>query len=110
MGCGSASSPHQQGLISSSWGLETMLRVPFTSEDIARIRLAPRFDPLWELILAVHMLRRQPGDLLFHPWRRQVRDALHRTGLGERLNLLLALIPPLGYFPDFLTPIDALNG
>src|SRR2546430_3744573 len=42
-----------------------MLRIQFTTEDVAHTRIAPRADPLWELVLAVHMLRRQPGDELF---------------------------------------------
>jgi hypothetical protein len=47
-----------------------MLRMFFTSEDIAKTRIARQSDPLWELVLAMHMLRRQPGDLLFTHWRR----------------------------------------
>jgi DNA-binding transcriptional ArsR family regulator len=82
----------------------------FTSEDIARTRIAPRSDPLWELILAIHMLRRQPGDLLFTHWRRQAQHTLRAANLGDHLSLLLTLIPHLGYFPDFLNPIDALHG
>ena len=82
----------------------------FTSEDVARTRLASRSDPLWELILAVHMLRRQPGDLLFTSWRGRARHALCGAGLGDRLDLLLALIPHVGYFPDFLNPAAALDG
>jgi DNA-binding transcriptional ArsR family regulator len=87
-----------------------MLRIHFTSEDIARTRIAPGPDPLWELVLAVHMLRPQPGDLLFAGWRRATIDVLRRASLGRRLRLLLALSPPIGYFPDFLTPIEAIRG
>ncbi|TCO64878.1 regulatory ArsR family protein [Actinocrispum wychmicini] len=82
----------------------------FTSADIARTRVAPRPDPLWELILAIQMLRRQPGDLLFHTWRDQAKDAMRSADFGARLRPLLALVPRIGYFPDFLTPSDSLYG
>jgi DNA-binding transcriptional ArsR family regulator len=85
-----------------------MLRIQFTIEDIARTRIAARPDPLWELVLALHMLRRQPGDQQFSLWRGQARKAL--LGLGERLHLLLTLVPHVGYFPDFLNPAEALDG
>lgn len=91
-------------------GVVAVLRLYFTSDDIGRIRIARNPDPLWELVLAVHMLRRQPGDLQFAHWRSYVNAALRRAELGSRLSLLLALLPPIGYFPDFLNPIAASRG
>jgi DNA-binding transcriptional ArsR family regulator len=87
-----------------------MLRIHFTSDDIARTRIAPTADPLWELVLSVQMLRPQRGDLLFRGWRRGTGSLIRRAGLGERLRLLFALTPTIGYFPDFLTPGAAING
>ena len=87
-----------------------MLRILFNSDDIARTRLVPAPDPLWELVMSLHMLRPQAGDLLFRQWRLVAGAAVRRAGLGERLQLLLALTPPLGYFPDFLNPIAAIHG
>jgi DNA-binding transcriptional ArsR family regulator len=87
-----------------------MLRIPFTADDIARTRIAAGPDPLWEVVLGLHMLRRQRGDLLFGEWRRRTVPALARTMPREQLRLLLALSPPLGYFPDFLTPVAASRG
>lgn len=40
-----------------------MLRTLFSADDIARTRIAARADPLWEVMLGLHMLRRQRGDL-----------------------------------------------
>ncbi|HEX6353132.1 winged helix-turn-helix domain-containing protein [Actinophytocola sp.] len=85
-----------------------MLRIFFTSDDVARTRIAPGPDPLWELVMSLQLLRPQPGDLLFRPWREAVRQAVGR--LGGRLRLLLSLTPPVGYFPDFLNPSAALGG
>ncbi|NUR24355.1 MAG: winged helix-turn-helix transcriptional regulator [Catenulispora sp.] len=82
-----------------------MLRIYFTSDDIARTRLATAPDPLWELVLAVHMLRGQPGDLLYTDWRRATAATVRRTPPGGGMGLLSALTPTMGYFPDFLNPV-----
>lgn len=87
-----------------------MLRICFTGEDIARTRLAPRPDPLWELVLGLQMLHPQRGDLLFRSWRHEAREAFQRPGLGRAARLLMALTPNVGYFPDFLNPTEATDG
>lgn len=87
-----------------------MLRIYFTSDDVARTRIASGPDPLWELVLALQMLRPQPGDLLFTGWRREVAEVLRHAQLGPSLKLLLSLTPNVGYFPDFLNPIEATRG
>ncbi len=87
-----------------------MLRIYFTSDDIARTRVAPSPDPLWELVLALQMLRPQRGDLLFTGWRRETTAMLRRAGLGPQLQLLLTLNPNVGYFADFLTPAESMRG
>ncbi|MGN9913625.1 ArsR/SmtB family transcription factor [Phytohabitans sp. LJ34] len=87
-----------------------MLKIYFTSDDVARTRIADGPDPLWELVLALQMLMPQRGDLLFAGWRSEAAGLLRRANLGPRLRLLLALTPNVGYFPDFLNPIDAMRG
>ncbi|GAA3598798.1 winged helix-turn-helix domain-containing protein [Nonomuraea rosea] len=87
-----------------------MLRIYFTSDDIARTRIAAGPDPLWELVLSLQMLRPQRGDLLFTSWRKEGSRAVRHARLGEVLALLLALTPNVGYFPDFLNPIEAVHG
>jgi DNA-binding transcriptional ArsR family regulator len=82
-----------------------MLRIYFTGEDIARTRIAMTHDPLWELVLSIHMLRGQSGDLLFTDWRRSTAAALRKAQVGAGFGLLSALMPTMGYFPDFLNPI-----
>lgn len=89
-----------------------MLRILFTGEDLARLRFGSAPDPLWELVLSIHMLRGQPGDLLFTQWRKTTANALRSGGLGPGGRLLNDLTPTLGYFPDFLNPtaVEGLDG
>jgi DNA-binding transcriptional ArsR family regulator len=87
-----------------------MLRIYFTSEDIARTRMASVHDPLWELVLSVHMLRGQRGDLLYTDWRRSTANILRSAQIGSGVSLLSALTPTMGYFPDFLNPVVDSSG
>ncbi|MFD7614334.1 ArsR/SmtB family transcription factor [Streptomyces sp. NPDC059828] len=82
-----------------------MLRIHFTGEDLARVRMAARPDVLWETILSFHRLRDRRGTAVYGEWRAETRARLN----GET-RLLAALVPPRGYFPDFLTPPEALEG
>jgi len=76
-----------------------MLRVHFTADDLARVRLAPGIDPLWELLLSVHLLAGPDGPVAFGDWRRRTRPRL-----TARLRMLFDLAPRWGYSVDFLTP------
>lgn len=67
------------------------------------MRIAARPDPLWETVLSLHVLRHR--DRRFAPWR-QALGPRPRDALG----MLLPLVPPRGYFPDFLTPPQASAG
>ena len=78
-----------------------MLRIHFTADDLARLRLAPAADPLWETLLSVHTLSSRNrgavvGDWARRAWARMPADA----------RLLFQLAPPRGYSADFLTPGD----
>lgn len=88
-----------------------MLRIHFTGADLARVRLAPEPDPLWELCLSIHQLRSRRCEPSLVEWRQAVVEAL-RPGAPARadVDILLRLNPPTGYFPDFLTPEAGLNG
>ncbi|MFC9424824.1 ArsR/SmtB family transcription factor [Streptomyces sp. NPDC056987] len=76
-----------------------MLRFHFTSADLARIRLATAPDPMWEILLSLHLLRQQAGVTAFGAWKQRVH-----TQLDAPMHALLSLAPPTGYSPDFLTP------
>jgi DNA-binding transcriptional ArsR family regulator len=76
-----------------------VLRVHFSAADLARTTVADEPVPIWETVLSLHRLQRGDGGLLLGPWRRQVRGRLPREW-----GLLASLVPPRGYFPDFLTP------
>ncbi|MFD9606685.1 ArsR/SmtB family transcription factor [Streptomyces sp. NPDC059970] len=76
-----------------------MLRIHMSGVDLSKVRMATRPDALWETILSFHRLRDRRGSTVFGKWRTETRPRLN----GE-VRLLAALIPPRGYFPDFLTP------
>ncbi|MDX8036435.1 helix-turn-helix domain-containing protein [Lentzea sp. BCCO 10_0856] len=76
-----------------------MLRVHFTAEDLARVRVAPGPDPMWEILLSLHVLRQRSATPVFGTWRATVR-----TTLPDDARWLMRLAPPVGYSPDFLTP------
>jgi DNA-binding transcriptional ArsR family regulator len=82
-----------------------VLRIHFTADDLARVRMAARPDVLWETVLSFHRLRDRRGATVFGEWRSETRVRLN----GET-RLLAALVPPRGYFPDFLTPPEAREG
>ncbi|MFD3513944.1 ArsR/SmtB family transcription factor [Streptomyces sp. NPDC058657] len=81
-----------------------MLRIHFGTEDLNRLRIAARPDPLWELVHALHLLQNRQASLVFDPWRREVRDALVRERLTDTVAALSLVCPCAAYFPDFLTP------
>ncbi|MDZ5442074.1 winged helix-turn-helix domain-containing protein [Micromonospora sp. 4G57] len=87
-----------------------MLKIFFTSEDILRTRVAPTADPVWELVLSLHLLQGRSRDPLLANWRRSVARTLRTDSATDRLRLLFALNPPRGYFPDFLTPYESRAG
>ncbi|MET7717861.1 winged helix-turn-helix domain-containing protein [Streptomyces sp. NPDC005407] len=82
-----------------------MLRIHFTGDDLARVRMAVRPDELWETILSFHRLRERRRALVFGEWRSETRARLN----GET-RLLAPMVPPQGYFPDFLTPPEGGSG
>jgi DNA-binding transcriptional ArsR family regulator len=88
-----------------------VLRIHFTSEDLARTRVASAPDPLWELALSTHVLRVRGSAPMHTGWKNEVATHLHPGGpLREQVAMLLAVNPPVGYFPDFLTPADSVGG
>ncbi|WP_174534724.1 ArsR/SmtB family transcription factor [Micromonospora chalcea] len=87
-----------------------MLKIVFSGEDVLRTRVAPRADPLWELVLSLHLLQGRSRDPMMTTWRRTVAHGLRTDSDAEQYRLLLALNPPRGYFPDFLTPFASREG
>ncbi|WP_274995783.1 hypothetical protein [Promicromonospora iranensis] len=89
-----------------------MLRFHFTSDDLARVRIASGPDPMWETMLSAHLVNELHGARTFGAWRAQVVADLPRLALPY-----LHLTPSRGYSPDFLTPpagttdfVDGLDG
>ena len=87
-----------------------MLRIHFTSTDLARTHGAESPDPLWETVLSLDMLRAGYGRPASAEWRRSVRAGLNRHGRTDEVRQLLPLVPDAGYFPDFVTPPEGMLG
>ncbi|MFD3416125.1 ArsR family transcriptional regulator [Streptomyces cyaneofuscatus] len=88
-----------------------MLRIHFSDADLGRTRLASAPDPLWEIAASLHRLQSRKGRWAYAGWYRTARQRLREKGL-ERLvlDVLLPLYPRAAYFPDFLTPVHAMDG
>ncbi|MEV3986921.1 helix-turn-helix domain-containing protein [Nonomuraea sp. NPDC049758] len=87
------------------------LRIVFTGEDLARVRIAGRADMMWEMVLSLHILQRPGGVRALSGWRRQARADLAEAGLLKPVREQLVQLVPLGaYFPDFLTPYESMSG
>lgn len=54
---------------------------------------------MWEILLSLHALQVGTGAAVFGNWRRRTRAVVTPV-----VRPLLALAPPRGYSPDFLTP------
>ena len=74
-------------------------------EDLTRTRITPGLSPLAQTVLSAQALRGTgPGPVL-GPWRTRTRTRLTRSS-----RLLLDLVPPGRWFPDFLTPYTSVPG
>ncbi|MEQ4721555.1 helix-turn-helix domain-containing protein [Nonomuraea sp. B19D2] len=87
-----------------------MLRIHFTSTDLARTHVAEAPDPLWEIVFSLQMLQARYGRLPFAEWRLRVRTDVQRRGGTREVRQLLPLVPNASYFPDFLTPVEGRLG
>lgn len=83
-----------------------MLRIHFTPDDLARTCVAADADPMWEGALSFHWLHDRRNPLVFRHWRQQVRKRVPEPAR----RMLLAVNPPRGNFPDFLTPAAGVLG
>ncbi len=87
-----------------------MLKIFFSGDDVARTRVAPAPDPLWETVLSLHILQSRSAQPSFGLWRDAVSERLRSAGPSRDIRLLFTLNPPTGYFPDFLTPLAGFDG
>ncbi|MFF3753180.1 DUF5937 family protein [Streptomyces sp. NPDC002018] len=81
----------------------------FTAQDLARVRVAGGPDVMWEIVLSAAQLAGTTGQAVFGPWRVHARTGLRRLPASHR-RLIRYLAPPVGDFPDFLTPPQAAQG
>lgn len=79
------------------------LHIHFSAADLARVTLSTEPDPLWEVLLSLHVLQSPAVEPRHERWR---------TGLtlSPTMRALFHLAPPRGYSPDFLTPAESASG
>ncbi|MEV7771724.1 winged helix-turn-helix domain-containing protein [Kitasatospora sp. NPDC086791] len=77
------------------------MRIHFTVEDLARLRMVAGLGPLTEGVFALHRFSNS-GSVQFHPWRMRVRAALG-TRVAE-LELLAQQAPTLTDLVELLGP------
>jgi DNA-binding transcriptional ArsR family regulator len=81
------------------------LRMVFEQQDLARVRLAPAADPMWELALSIQKAQWPQVPAALAGWRQECDRRLPGAHRGlDAVSLLRDLIPPRGAFPDMLTP------
>jgi DNA-binding transcriptional ArsR family regulator len=89
----------------------SVLKIHFTAADIARTRVAAAPDPLWELVLSLHVLQSRRTSAWHREWRTNAVRQVAECGIAAEVrHLLFALAPLATYFPDFLTPSEAADG
>ena len=82
------------------------VRFAFSAGDVARTRFA--VSPLWEVVASVRAFQTAAGRAVHRRWRDQVAPRLVDAGLDR--GLLVDLVPPSGYSPDFITPPPVAAG
>ncbi|NEA29304.1 ArsR/SmtB family transcription factor [Actinomadura bangladeshensis] len=82
-----------------------MLRLWLDYDDLARIRITPGLSPIAQTVLSAQALRAAGPEPVPGAWRARTRAKL--TGPSR---LLLDLVPPGRWLPDFLTPYTQVPG
>lgn len=80
-----------------------MLRIAFTADDLARVKIADHPDPMWEIVLSLHQLRAPGRGNPYWHWAGWVRT-MAPDRIAPAANVLYKVAPPQRYFPDFVTP------
>jgi DNA-binding transcriptional ArsR family regulator len=83
---------------------EMVLRIHFTADDLARVRIRVEPDPMWELVLSLHVLQAARAPAAYVGWRRHALRVIAAARLRDQVRPLTSLVAPQGDFPDFLTP------
>ena len=89
-----------------------VLRIHFTRQDLLLMQLAGQSDPMWEAVLGTHVLVAPAGRLTprLSAWKANARRKIDPE-VRSACRLLMDLAPAdASYFPDFLTPIEAMEG
>jgi DNA-binding transcriptional ArsR family regulator len=81
------------------------LRIHVTLDDLARTRVAPGPNVLWEIVLSLRCLQRRTGWPGQPAWRQAAARSANRWA-----GMLLPLVPPTGSVANFLVPPEGITG
>jgi DNA-binding transcriptional ArsR family regulator len=81
------------------------LRIHVTLDDLARTRVAPGPNVLWEIVLSLRCLQRRVGWPGQPAWRQAAARSANRWA-----GMLLPLVPPTGAVAGFLVPPEGGSG
>lgn len=88
-----------------------MLRIHFSDADLGAVRVAATPHPLWEIATSLHRFQTRGGRWAYAGWWRTAQARLQDPALRRAFRtVLLPLFPRAAYFPDFLTPSQAVEG
>jgi len=89
-----------------------MLRIHFTSRDLARVTISARSDPLWEILFSGFRLQERHRAVIYRPWLAMLGAGSRPVAAPIRVGrTVLEVLAPRGpYFPDFLTPPAGRHG
>ncbi|MGI5461069.1 ArsR/SmtB family transcription factor [Streptomyces sp. CA-249302] len=79
-------------------------RFHLTQDDLRRISLARRTDPLLETVLSFRLLQQRHAGPLFTDWQTWALARLPRSA-----GLLRSLVPREDFCPDFLSPLGTTD-
>ena len=83
-----------------------MLKIQFTPDDLARVRVSQAMDPMWELICSIQLLQVEAAKrpVGYESWVRRWRSGRQQPAIRNAAGVLATIAPQSSYFPDFLTP------
>jgi DNA-binding transcriptional ArsR family regulator len=83
-----------------------VLKLRFTTDDLARIRLAPEPAPLWDVLMSAQVVQGRPTHPQLVRWKQRV---LRRARRRKQTDLLRTVVETLGEHPQSPSVPDVVS-